>query len=193
MLKSYLPSFINTLSVIFALVILLLGFYKVIMIYVVIYIFFYLLFRKKANRFRDDPVVTTGVVFSPCNGKVLSIANDEDFLKIEIRIAPWNEMGIFMPISSEVINLWKSKKEVILEISNRQIVLELHFKKRSFGLWPDLIVTPGDKGARQVNIGYFPMGGTVLLYLPKKYEILTKSFTEVIAGETIIAVLPENK
>ena len=65
------------------------------------------------------------------------------------------------------------------------------FFKCRLGLWPELIVMPGDKGGRRVNIGYFPFGGTVMLYLPKKYEILIKSNDEVLAGETILAVAPE--
>jgi phosphatidylserine decarboxylase len=54
------------------------------------------------------------------------------------------------------------------------------------------MVMPGDRGGRRVNIGYFPFGGTVMLYLPKKYEILIKTNDEVTAGETIMAVVPVN-
>ena len=51
---------------------------------------------------------------------------------------------------------------------------------------------PGDRGGRRVNIGYFPFGGTVVLYLPKKYEILVKVNDDVNAGETIFAVIQDN-
>jgi phosphatidylserine decarboxylase len=156
-----------------------------------IHLFLYLLFRKNPNRFRDDPVATKGVVFSPCNGKIYNIKHLDEEISIEFSIFPWNEMGIFMPISSEIKNLWRTRNEVILELDNRFEMIKIHFLKRLFGFWPELIVTPGDKGARQVNIGYFPLGGTLVLYLPKKYEILINNLSEVIAGETIIAVLPE--
>ncbi len=43
-----------------------------------------------------------------------------------------------------------------------------------------------------MNIGYFPFGGTVMLYLPKKYEILMKINDEVTAGESILAVIPDH-
>ena len=192
MFRSYLPAKYNTWFILIISFALIFHFLKIFTLVFIVYIFFYLLFRKKANYFRDDPVIKAGIVFSPCNGKIVSIKNtDNDRVKIKIAIYPWKEMGIFMPISSEIINLWRSKEEVILELANNLDLIEIHFFKRSFGFWPELIVSAGDRGARQVNIGFFPFGGLLELDLPKKYEILIKNFTEVIAGETIIAVLHE--
>jgi phosphatidylserine decarboxylase len=167
------------------------GIYNLFIALVLVHFIIYFLLRKKPNRFRDDPVTTAGVVFSPANGKIVSIIEDNDKTKIEISLKIWKEMGIFLPITAEIKNLWRTQTEVILELDNRLEVIEMHFVRQFFGFWPDLIVTPGDKGARRVNIGFFPFGGTVLLYLPKKYEILIKDQNVVIAGETIIAVLPE--
>ena len=123
----------------------------------------------------------------------------------------WKEMGIYLPLSCEIKNLLvlkgqsffryfkavevigtKEGKGVSLALDNRGESLGLTFFKCKFGLWPELLVIPGDRGGRRVNIGYFPFGGTVMLYLPKKYEILVKSNDEVNAGETIIAVVPDN-
>lgn len=191
MFKSYLPAKFNTWLIAFQVISLLLGAYNIFMTIFVLHLFLYVLFRKTPNRFRDNPVVTTGVIFSPCNGKINSIAYTEDCIKIKISVMPWKEMGIFLPLSAEIKNLWRSTKEVILELDSRNDIIEMHFFKRFFGFWPELIVMAGDRGGRQVNIGFFPMGGIVVLYLPKKYEILIKDFNNVIAGETIIAVLPE--
>jgi hypothetical protein len=191
MFKSYLPAKFNTWLIIIQIVTIFLGHYAMFFAFVTLHLCLYILFRKTPNRFRDDPVPTTGVVFSPCNGKIISCIDSDQYTQLEISMLPWKEMGIFLPISSEVKNLWGAKKEVILELESRNDVIELHFKKRIFGFGPDLIVRAGDKGARQVNIGFFPLGGTVVLYLPKKYEILVKNLNDVIAGETIIAVLPE--
>lgn len=192
MFKSYLPAKYNTWFILLLFISLIFKFYKVFIFIFAVYIFLYFLFRKRSNHFRDNPVITTGIIFSPSNGKVVSVNKiNEDLTKIEILILPWKEMGICMPLSAEVKNLWRSKNEVILELISNLDVIELHFFKRAFGFWPELIVTAGDRGARQVNIGFFPFGGVVELYLPKKYEILIKNFTEVIAGETIIAVLSE--
>jgi phosphatidylserine decarboxylase len=191
MFKSYLPAKFNTWLISFQLFSLLFGAYILFSAVAIFHICLYVLFRKTPNRFRDDPVVTTGVVFAPCNGKIIAVHQNEENIQIEISILPWREMGIFLPMSSEIKNLWRTKKEVVLELDSRSDLIGMHFIKRVLGLWPELIVTPGDKGGRQVNIGFFPFGGTLVLYLPKKYEILIKNFNEVIAGETIVAVLPE--
>jgi hypothetical protein len=191
MLKSYFPAKLNTWIIFIELLSLFFISYKLFITIVSIHLFLYLLFRKTPNRFRDDPVATKGVVFSPSNGKVTHVEYLENDICIELTIFPWNEMGIFMPVSSEIKNLWRTRNEVVLELDNRSEVMKIHFIKRLLGFWPELIVTPGDRGARRVNIGFFPLGGTLVLYLPKKYEILIKNLNEVIAGETIIAVLPE--
>lgn len=120
-------------------------------------------------------------------------------------------MGIFLPLSCEIKNLLvlkgqsffrlkkaieelgaKEGKGVSLALDNRGESVGLTFYKCKVGLWPELMVMPGDRGGRRVNIGYFPFGGTVMLYLPKKYEILVKTNDEVTAGETIFAVIPDN-
>ena len=191
MFKSYLPAKFNTWFIVTQIIALLFGAYNLLIALLVIHLGLYILFRKMPNRFRDNPVVTTGVVFSPCNGNIISIQEGEETVQIAISIKPWREMGIFLPISSEIKNLWRSKNEVILELESRNDVFELHFIKRLLGFWPELIVMAGDKGGRQVNIGFFPMGGIVVLSIPKKYEILIKDLNKVIAGETIMAVLPE--
>ncbi len=191
MFKSYLPAKYNTWLIIVQFLLLIFGAYRLVLIFFTFHIAVYVLFRRSPNHFRDNPVTTSGVVFSPCNGKIISIEEVETSLKISISIMPWKEMGLFLPISSEIKNLWRTGKEVILELDTRNNLIELHFIRRALGFWPELIVRAGDKGARQVNMGFFPLGGVVVLYLPKKYEILVKNLNEVISGETILAVLPE--
>lgn len=191
MFKSYLPAKFNTWFIAFQVISLIFRSYHLLTILLSIHFVLYVLFRKKPNRFRDDPVITTGVVFSPCNGNIIAINYKEDTTQVVISILPWNEMGIFLPLSSEVKNLWRTKNKVTLELESRNDLIELHFIRRFFWFWPELIVMAGDKGSRQVNIGFFPLGGKVVLSIPKKYEILIKDSKKVIAGETLIAVLPE--
>lgn len=217
MLKSYLPAKFNTITAILFFFLGVLGHYKVLIIFFSAYLFVYFLLRKNRNNFRDDPVATGGVIFSPVNGKIIHIEKNishglhgEQMLEVQIVIPWWSEMGIFMPLSAEVKALLVLKgksffrykqieealgsmdgKGVSLSLDNRGETIGLTFLKCKFGLWPEIMVMPGDKGGRRVNIGYFPFGGTVVLYLPKKYEILIKADDEVSAGETIMAVIPE--
>ncbi len=218
MLKSYLPAKFNTLAAILFLFFWLCGFYKSIVVFIVVYILLYVVLRKNRNDFRDDPVSTRGVIFSPANGKIINIEHNvshglygDQLIEVQIMIPWWKEMGIFLPLSCEIKNLLVLKgrsflrtrkainelgssegKGVSLALDNRGESLGLSFYKCKLGLWPELMVMPGDRGGRRVNIGYFPFGGTVMLYLPKKYEILIKTNDEVTAGETIMAVVPVN-
>lgn len=218
MLKSYLPAKFNTLAAILFLFFWLFGFYKAIVIFIVVYILLYVVLRKNRNDFRDDPVSTRGVIFSPANGKIINIEHNvshglygDQLIEVQIMVPWWKEMGISLPLSCEIKNLLVLKgrsflrtrkainelgssegKGVSLALDNRGESLGLSFYKCKLGLWPELMVMPGDRGGRRVNIGYFPFGGTVMLYLPKKYEILIKTNDEVTAGETIMAVVPVN-
>ncbi len=218
MLKSYLPSKFNTLTAFLLLFFWLFGFYKAFFISIICYVFLYVVLRKNRNDFRDDPTSTRGVIFSPANGKVIHIEHNvshglygDQLIEIQIMIPWWKEMGIYLPLSCEIKNLLvlkgqsffrlrkavevigtKEGKGVSLALDNRGESVGLTFFKCKLGLWPELMVMPGDRGGRRVNIGYFPFGGTVMLYLPKKYEILVKANDEVNAGETIFAVIPDN-
>jgi phosphatidylserine decarboxylase len=218
MLKSYLPAKFNTLAVILFFFFWIFGLHKLLLILIIAYIILYVVLRKSRNDFRDEPMTTRGVIFSPANGKVIHIEHNvshglygEQLIEIQIMIPWWKEMGIFLPLSCEIKNLLvlkgqsffrlkkaieelgaKEGKGVSLALDNRGESVGLTFYKCKVGLWPELMVMPGDRGGRRVNIGYFPFGGTVMLYLPKKYEILVKTNDEVTAGETIFAVIPDN-
>lgn len=218
MLKSYLPAKFNTLAAILFVIFWIFGFYKILLILVLAYILLYVLLRKSRNDFRDDLVSTRGVIFSPSNGRVVHIEHNvshgmygDQLIEIQIMIPWWKEMGIFLPLSCEIKNLlllkgrsffrYKKAVEVLgsnegkgvsLALDNRGESIGLTFFKCRLGFWPEMMVMPGDRGGRRVNIGYFPLGGTVMLYLPKKYEILVKINDEVNAGETIFAVVPDN-
>ncbi|RPJ79489.1 MAG: hypothetical protein EHM20_01270 [Alphaproteobacteria bacterium] len=218
MLKSYLPAKFNTIAVILFVIFWMFGLYKILTFLVIAHIALYVLLRKSRNDFRDDPMTTRGVIFSPSNGKIVQIEHNvshgmygEQLIEIQIMIPWWREMGIFLPLSCEVRNLLllkgqsffryrkavevlgsKEGKGIGLALDNRGESIGLTFLKCKLGLWPELMVMPGDRGGRRVNIGYFPFGGTVMLYLPKKYEILVKTNDEVNAGETILAVVPDN-
>jgi uncharacterized membrane protein len=218
MLKSYLPARFNTLAFILFFILWIFGLYKILLVLFLAYIILYLSLRKDRNDFRDDPVVTKGVIFAPANGKIVHIEHNvshgmygDQMVEIQIMIPWWKETGVSLPLSSEIRTLLvlkgqsffryhkavevigtKEGKGVALALDNRGETVGLTFFKCKLGLWPELMVMPGDRGGRRVNIGFFPFGGTVMLYLPKKYEILMKINDEVNAGESILAVIPDH-
>ena len=218
MLKSYLPAKFNTLALIILFFLWVFSFYKILTAAFLGYVLLYLVLRRNRNDFRDDPISTKGVIFSPANGKIVHVEHNvshgmygDQLIEVQIMIPWWKEMGVFMPLSAEIKTLlvlkgqsffrYQKAEEVIgtrdgkgvaLALDNRGETVGLTFFKCKLGLWPELMVMPGDRGGRRVNIGYFPFGGTVMLYLPKKYEILLKTNDEVTAGETILAVIPDH-
>lgn len=218
MLKSYLPAKFNTLAGFLFFLFWVFGLYKTLVILAVAYVILYVVLRKSRNDFRDDPVSTRGVIFSPSNGRIVHIEHNvshglygDQLIELQIMIPWWKEMGLYLPLSCEIKNLLLLKgrsfmrtrkvvnelgstegKGVSLALDNRGETIGLSFYKCKLGLWPEIMVMPGDRGGRRVNFGYFPFGGTVMLYLPKKYEILVKINDEVAAGESILAVIPDN-
>lgn len=217
MLKSYLPSFYNTWFFITVFVLWSFDLYFVLGLVSLIYFFHYFLFRKNRNDFRDDTTVTQGVVFSPVNGKVMSVNKHvfhphygKNLIEIQLSIPWWKEMGISLPWSCEVKDMFVSEgpsffrylnyREKIkereygalnLELENKGQRLGLVFIKCILGFWPEIGVMPGDRGSRWVNIGFFPYGGTVILYLTENYDILVKENDEIVSGNTMIAALKE--
>ena len=218
MLKSYLPAKFNTLAFIILFFLWFFSFYKILAVAFLSYVLLYISLRRNRNDFRDDPIITKGVIFAPANGKIVHIEQNvshgmygDQLIEVQIMIPWWKEMGVSMPLSAEIKTLLvlrgqsffryhsavevigtKEGKGVSLALDNRGETIGLTFFKCKLGLWPELMVMPGDRGGRRVNIGYFPFGGTVMLYLPKKYEILLKINDEVTAGETILAVIPDH-
>lgn len=215
MLKSYLPAKFNTYYFAGVIVGQIFGLYKIILASTFFYACIYILFRRNRNDFRNEQRDTRGVMFSPVNGKVVHLEKNvshgifgEGLTEIQLAIPWWKEMGIFLPFSSEVKSLIVLKgisffrlhkaveklgssdgKGLALALDNKKgDIVGLSLLKCKLGLWPEVVVVPGDRGGRQVNIGFFPFGGTVLLYLPQKYEILIKQDDEVVASETIVAV-----
>ncbi len=216
-LKSYIPSRYNSLFFIIGILIWIFAGLKYLGIFACLYLVAYFILRRDHNYFRDDPTLTKGVVFSPCNGSVVNIVQKvnhaffgEDIIEIQIRIPWWKEMGLFLPISTEIkdLRIFRGKSffrygnyaekagmanysGLGIVFDNREHLLGLSLVRCPLGLWPEVTVMPGDRGSRRVNFGFLPFGGTLLLYLPKKYEILVKNNDTVQAKETILAVLPE--
>ena len=76
-------------------------------------------------------------------------------------------------------------------INNKRFGIE--FYKCPVGFWPKLVVIPGDRGKAQVNMGFFGLGGTTVVYLPKEFELTINEGTEVIAGQTIVGRTTEGQ
>ena len=218
--RTYLPSIYHTVFWTLLFFFWLFSFYFLIFILVLLYATFGLIFRKVYPSFSEDPAIKRGILFSPVSGKVLSIKKNvnhlffgDDLTQVQISIPWWKEYGVFLPFTSEVRDLivesgksWFRLSKAIFPDQLTQLVpglcvqlrgvsgddVGLQFVKCPTGAWPEVNVLPGDRGKQQVNMGFFPFGGTLLLYIPSKYEILIKDSEDVVGGETLVAGLPQN-
>lgn len=161
--------------------------------------------------------ISDASLFSPISGRVISIKENvqhkffgESYTRIHLVLPLLREIGISLPLTSEVIDkrikegtsLFRYDKKSFNSIEERfesidgvSLILQtlkkdrigLHLVKCKIGAFPELVVLPGDRGRRQVNIGNMPFGGSLLLYLPKKYNIVCKEGQVALAGLTILA------
>jgi len=185
----------------------------------IFYSIFLFLLRKKKSSYRDDLANDREVITSPVNGTVVSIQENiesiffgKNLTMIQINILPWNESGLYLPISGEVsevknqlgqkiLRKWSSfsidqSKALVDSISlkikgKNEAFVGIQLIRCFFGASPNINILPGDRGKCRVCFGHFPLGGTVLLYLDRSYEVLLKSGDQMIAGETLVGGLKD--
>ena len=176
----------------------------------------FFVFRKASLRVDSDSEVPNSFIVAPTNGVVYSVKKNVDhniFGKglSEVRVSSmWlNEFGLGFPLEGEVRGL-KSREgksffrlfkkglesDEKLHVHARLLEIEgkcgqevgLEFIKCELGFDVDLWVKPGDRGKRAARFGYFPFGGTVLIYLPPHFDVLISQGDRCIQGSTPIAV-----
>ncbi len=174
------------------------------------------IFRRKPSPYRENIVNRAqDLIYAPANARVLSVRKNVDHVifgknlnEVQLSIPWWSEAGLYLPIKSEIKDFQSKEGKsyfrfardplpdqssvsvagVCLSLeTNKMQYVGLQFVKCILGQWPEIVVMPGDRGKERVNIGFFPFGGTVLLFLPKEFEVLVNKDNEVIAGETVVA------
>ena len=173
-------------------------------------------FRKASLKLDYYSEVPNSFIVSPTNGVVYSVRKNVDhniFGKglSEIRVSSmWlNEFGLGFPLDGEVRGLKNREGKSFFRLFRKGLendekiqvhakILEiegksgqgvgLEFIKCELGLDVDLWVKPGDRGKRSARLGYFPFGGTVLIYLPPHFDVLISQGDKCVQGSTPIAV-----
>ncbi len=193
------------------------SFKKIALLILFLYAILAFLLRKSDIEYYKEIEPSGGVIMSPVHGRVVSIKkgiNHKEFgnnlWEIRFLIPLGEKSGLYLPHESEVSNLVLkrggsffrySKKDIptqaeevldgpILTLQNRNDgQIGLQFLECPLGLYPRFFVLAGDRGQAKANFGYFPLGGTVLLYLPENYEILVNENATVSPGERLIATI----
>ncbi len=156
--------------------------------------------RIKPPVFQEEVAYKDGIFYSPVNGTIRSIDENE----LVIVVPWWRSTGIYLPIKSEVGTLKLTEGEnhfryfpisdndekysaVKATFRSDKDTYSLNFIKCFLGLWPKFMVMSGDRGMALVNIGNFILGGTVIIKLPVGFVVNIDENTTVYVGETILA------
>lgn len=166
---------------------------------------------------RPNEAVTTNsnVLFAPVNGEIKAIRSKvdhplfgENLVEVQIVVPWWREWGLFLPANLQVIDrVYKTEKPIFRYGSffkegetafgqqghfisfgrSGGDEIGLNFVRCLLGGSAQINLQPGDKGKLGARFGFFPWGGTALLYLPGNYEILLNTGEQIVAGESPLA------
>jgi hypothetical protein len=175
--------------------------------------------RKSSVPYRDTLKNDGEIYLSPVSGEVKSIRKnvqlaDYPHLKNEIRMTVnfWSEKGLYLPTSGEVAYLKAMKGRRISreaqaqafygpvdELAHTDFLLTsknstktlLRFIDCQYGNRPTIWLKSGDRGRGAACFGYYPFGGTLLIYLPENSDILVFENEKVVPGHTVVAAIKE--
>jgi phosphatidylserine decarboxylase len=214
MIFSYLERKIHFYFIFFILATFFFRFYLVAFVAAIFYGILIYVYRKEHKDFLESQHSTEGVVLSPVNGVVQSVRSSVDHeifgnscLEILISIPWWKEWGIRMPVTGEVVDSQEIKNKSYFRYFSLQDgdsttvnsgtfytfltpkgeKIGLQFLPCPLGLSPQIVLMPGDRGSRVANMGFFPFGGSVLIFLSQNYEIMVNIGDQITSGETPLA------
>ncbi len=162
-------------------------------------------FRKKVNKKVD---LTSNRFMAPVYGQVVNIFFKPELSRIGIKLVlpSKQEYGLYLPMQGEIINIERHKSQrgwrftknfknilkkgtVFSMKSGNNVTWEFQLIPCWFGLKPILYVLNGDSGKSGANLGFFPFGGSVVVYLPNECKVMVKAGDLVRPHETVLATL----
>jgi len=193
--------------------------YKILICLVVFLVFY--VFRRSFIPYRDTLKNDGEIYLSPVHGIVESIRRDATSWdevpfshEVRISIGPWDEKGLYLPTAGEVSYLKATRGKKIdrgadaqefykptTELSSTELVLTsknftkslMRFIDCTYGQRPSMWLKSGDRGRGAACFGYYPLGGTLIIYLPQNSDILVFEKERVVPGQTVIAALKDVK
>ncbi len=180
-----------------------------------------LITRRSMVPYRDTLKNDGEIYLSPVYGEVKSIRRNislphlpAEGQEVRISISGWSEKGLYLPTSGEVTFLRATKGLKISreaepvafyrtmdEVAHTDLVLTsknqtqtlMRFIDCKYGNRPTIWLKSGDRGRGAACFGYYPFGGTLLIYLPNNSDILVFEKELVVPGQTVIAALKDPK
>lgn len=177
------------------------------------------LFRRSHIPYRDTLKSDGEIFMSPVHGVVESVRHSVSSLdypspchEVRISISFWEEKGLYLPTVGEVTYLKANRgKKVhrsspthvfygsVDELSHTDLTLTsknqtqtlMRFIDCTTGKRPTIWLKSGDRGRGGACFGYYPFGGTLLIYLPVTSDILVFEKERVVPGQSVIAALKD--
>lgn len=175
--------------------------------------------RRSKVAFQDTLKPTGEIYLSPVHGIVESVRHfvtTQDYTspchEIRISISFWDEKGLYLPTSGEVTYLKANKGKKVSrkappemfygsheEIAHTDLTLTsknkvgtlMRFIDCTMGKRPSIWLKSGDRGRGAACFGYYPFGGSLLIYLPASSDVLVYEKEVVVPGQTVIAALKD--
>ncbi len=177
------------------------------------------IFRRSSVAFQDTIKTDSEIFLSPTHGTVESVRHHvtipdypDTCHEVRISISFWDEKGLYLPTTGEVTYLKANKgkrlhrrspTEVfyrpVEELAHTDFILTsknqtgtlLRFIDCSTGKRPSMWLKSGDRGRGGACFGYYPFGGTLLIYVPASSDILVYEKEQVVPGQTVIAAIKD--
>jgi len=140
-------------------------------------LYFFLLFLFRRQRLIDLPFSTPT---SPVDGIVHKVFEHG----LLLRMNWYSGFGCYLPYSGVIVENTETSF-TFRDDEGEMWRIELY--PGIWGINPQLFVLIGDIGKQGGNVGFISWGGELILYLPKKYEILVKENDLLRAGVSSIA------
>jgi hypothetical protein len=177
------------------------------------------IFRRSRVPYRDTLKNDGEIYLSPIHGTIESIRHSVSIFdypipchEVRISINFWDEKGLYLPTSGEVSYLKANRGAKVQrrspthvfygpveEIAHTDLTLTsknqtgtlMRFIDCTTGKRPTIWLKSGDRGRGGACFGYYPFGGTLLIYIPDTSDILVYEKERVVPGQTVIAALKD--
>lgn len=152
---------------------------------------------------------------SPVDGEVVKIGTWTDpeagftYSEVRLKINYTNNWGLHLPSSCEMEFLKSypgrrshrkdlarittdesgplEKTDLVLRSKNG-VASRLRFLQCEIGRSPKIWMKSGDRGRGAACFGYYPFGGSLIVYIPQPSDILIVENEKITAGQTVLAV-----
>jgi hypothetical protein len=172
--------------------------------------------HRRRNIIWRETLKSNGEMFlAPTDGRVVKIGKwtdpeaGFDYSEIRLQIGLTNNWGLYLPTSSEMeflksydgVGMAKeqfklitsdesapfAKTDMVLRSKNG-IATRLRFMLSDKSHSPKIWMKSGDRGRGAACFGYYPFGGSLIIYIPQPSDVLVVENESVTAGQTVLAV-----